>query len=243
MAQADKNPKGRRATILDNLFCPTPDGSPESKDDEAILQAARRRKLFFRTPENQHLDLGKDKNELEMLLEKFQPEFEQMVPSLCDALNAVIVAHQLASRRKSVVDQSSKFSEFETSAVPDISLADYLWRVVDYCYISPTSLILACILIDRLIVEHNLILSTLNIFKLFFTSVRVASKIHELRSLSNKNFAVVGGVSAAQLNALECSFVNLFQWSLWVEHEHFATYCKRLLQKDQQADAMPKVQM
>eukprot|EP00663_Eupelagonemidae_sp_cell21sb_P010230 gene10230-biopygen4919 len=33
-----------------------------------------------------------DKNELEMLLEKFQPEFEQMVPSLCDALNAATSA-------------------------------------------------------------------------------------------------------------------------------------------------------
>merc|ERR1712224_289336 len=108
----------------------------------------------------------------------------------------------------SAMNEAPKFSDFETSAVPEIELVQYLWRIVDYCYISPTSLILACILIDRLIQEHNLILSNLNVYKLFFTSVRVASKIHELRSLSNKNFAVVGGVSAAQLNTLECSFVN-----------------------------------
>jgi len=243
---AEQKKGSRRATILDNLFCPY---EAESKDDEAsgaARQAAKKRPLFHRTPENLHLDLGNDKNELEMLLEKFHPEFEQMVPSLCDALNAVIVAHTLASRRKSVMDQTSKFGDFETTAVPDISLTDYLWRIVDYCYISPTSLILACILIDRLIVEHNLTLTQLNIFKLFFTSVRVASKIHELRSLSNKNFAVVGGVSAAQLNQLECVFVNLFQWELWVEHGTFTEYCKRLMQKEQHGDVhklLPMVRM
>ena len=96
-----------------------------------ILAAAKRRRIFALTPVNQHLDLQKggmvifffwslfpsslfaplpippipfaDKNELDYLLDKYQPEFEQIVPSLCDALNAVIVSHTLASRRRSVM--------------------------------------------------------------------------------------------------------------------------------------------
>eukprot|EP00756_Hemistasia_phaeocysticola_P014178 Hpha_TRINITY_DN15327_c5_g1::TRINITY_DN15327_c5_g1_i1::g.91079::m.91079 len=230
---------GKRATLLDNLFYP--EGGASGEGQQQIVEARKRRALFHRTPENQHLDLGKDKNELEMLLEKFQPEFEQIVPSLTDALNAVIVTHTLASRRKSVVNEASRFAEFETTAIPDINLEDYLWRIVDYCYISPTSLVLACVLLDKLIMEHNLILSQLNIYKMLFTAVRVASKVHELRSLSNKNFAVVGGVTAQQLNALEVSFVNLFQWSLWVDHEEFAKYCARLCPSGKVN--LPKVQM
>lgn len=128
---------------------------------------------------------------------------------------------------------AAKFADFETSAVPEISLEDYVWRIVDYCYISPTSLVLSLILMDMLIQQHGLILSQLNIFKLLFTSVRVASKVHELRSLSNKNFAVVGGVTSAQLNALESTFIALFNWELWVEHQTFAEYCQRLCPEGQ----------
>lgn len=227
--QVSKSTGKKRALLLDNLFATEGTSGGAGAGGGGTGSG---RPLFYKTPENQHLDLGKDKNELEMLLEKFQPEFEQMVPALCDALNAVIVAHTLASRRKSVVAGRDKaqqrFADYETSAVPEISLEDYLWRIVDYCYISPTSLVLACILIDKLIQDHGLMLSQLNIFKLFFTSVRVASKVHELRSLSNKNFAVVGGVTAAQLNALESTFVGVFNWELWVSHETFRTYCTRL---------------
>eukprot|EP00756_Hemistasia_phaeocysticola_P004906 Hpha_TRINITY_DN13072_c1_g1::TRINITY_DN13072_c1_g1_i2::g.68832::m.68832 len=233
----------RMQTVLDNLVYPVSEGGGQpTKHDQQILRAANRRIVFFRTPENQHLDLGKDKNELEMLVDKFQPEFEQIVPALCDALNAVLVSHNLASRRRSRMTEAGKFAVFETSAVPEISLEDYLWRVVDYCYISPTSMVLACVLIDRLIILHGLTLTQLNIFKLFFTSVRVASKVHELRSLSNKNFATVGGVSASQLNALEASFVNLFGWKLWVDHEDFVKYCERLSPPGRQP-LLPKVAM
>ena len=122
--------------------------------------------------------------------------------------------------------EENRFVAYDTSTVPEIELEDYLWRICDYTYISPTTLIMACIYIDRLISE-GLILSQLNVFKLFFTSVRVASKVHELRSLSNKNFAVVGGVTTEQMNQLEAVFMRDFKWKLWVEHELFVQYCQK----------------
>ncbi|KAJ9450575.1 Cyclin-U3-1 [Diplonema papillatum] len=230
--EAHQQHKTRRATIYDNLFYPvaTHKGSSQkiSKSDQHILDSAEKRRLFMLTPTNTHLDVIKDKNELDYLLDKYQPEFEQIVPSLCDALNAVIVSHTLASRRKSVMSEENKFVSYDTSTVPDIQLEDYLWRICDYTYISPTTLLMACIYIDRLILE-GLILSQLNVFKLFFTSVRVASKVHELRSLSNKNFAVVGGVTTDQMNQLESLFMRDFKWRLWVDHEQFVQYCQRLM--------------
>eukprot|EP01065_Artemidia_motanka_P030224 TRINITY_DN3623_c2_g2_i1.p1 TRINITY_DN3623_c2_g2~~TRINITY_DN3623_c2_g2_i1.p1 ORF type:complete len:248 (+),score=62.43 TRINITY_DN3623_c2_g2_i1:315-1058(+) len=247
MAAATGSPRRaegpRMQTLFDNLVYPVdPAAAPSSKHDQAILRSASKRVIFHRTPENAHLDLGKEKNELEMLVDKFQPEFEQIVPALCDALNAVLVSHNLASRRRSRMSEAGKFSIFETSAVPEISLEDYLWRVVDYCYISPSTMVLACMLIDRLILNHGLMVTNLNVFKLFFTSVRVASKVHELRSLSNKNFATVGGVSASQLNALEAAYVSLFGWKLWVDHEEFVRYCGRLSPPGRPPN-LPKVAM
>ena len=125
-----------------------------------------------------------------------------------------------------VQSEENRFISYDTSTVPEIQLEDYMWRICDYTYISPTTLLMACIYIDRLIGE-GLILSQLNVFKLFFTSVRVASKVHELRSLSNKNFAVVGGVTTEQMNQLESLFMRDFKWKLWVEHETFVQYCQR----------------
>eukprot|EP01061_Rhynchopus_euleeides_P002775 TRINITY_DN12133_c0_g3_i1.p1 TRINITY_DN12133_c0_g3~~TRINITY_DN12133_c0_g3_i1.p1 ORF type:complete len:292 (+),score=51.54 TRINITY_DN12133_c0_g3_i1:247-1122(+) len=235
-SSASPQHKTRRATIFDNLFYPVStksssrDGQPAqlTEQDQLILGAAKKRKVFTLTPVNHHLDLQRgDKNELDYLLDKYQPEFEQIVPSLCDALNAVIVSHTLASRRRSVMSEENRFISYDTSTVPEIQLEDYMWRICDYTYISPTTLLMACIYIDRLIGE-GLILSQLNVFKLFFTSVRVASKVHELRSLSNKNFAVVGGVTTDQMNQLESLFMRDFKWKLWVEHDTFVQYCQRL---------------
>jgi len=234
-AQAQEK-RARRTTIYDNLFYPVapkqPGAShtpPISLNEQQILDASKKRKLFTMTPANAHLDLEKgDKNELDYLLDKYQPEFEQIVPSLCDALNAVIVSHTLASRRRSVMQEENRFISYETSSVPEIQLEEYMWRICDYTYISPTTLLMACIYIDRLIMD-GLILSQLNVFKLFFTSVRVASKVHELRSLSNKNFAVVGGVTTEQMNQLESLFMRDFKWRLWVDHDQFVNYCQRLM--------------
>eukprot|EP01059_Diplonema_ambulator_P030252 TRINITY_DN5094_c0_g1_i1.p1 TRINITY_DN5094_c0_g1~~TRINITY_DN5094_c0_g1_i1.p1 ORF type:complete len:285 (+),score=41.58 TRINITY_DN5094_c0_g1_i1:236-1090(+) len=233
--------KTRRATIYDNLFYPvahTKSGMKISKNDQHILDAAAKRRLFTMTPVNTHIDPGKDKNELDYLLDRYQPEFEQMVPSLCDALNAVIVSHTLASRRKSVMSEENKYISYDTSTVPDIALEDYIWRICDYTYISPTTLLMACIYVDRLIME-GLILSQLNVFKLFFTSVRVASKVHELRSLSNRNFAVVGGVTTEQMNQLESLFMRDFKWRLWIDHELFVQYCQRLMPPGEVAQLPP----
>eukprot|EP00658_Telonema_sp_P-2_P002961 TRINITY_DN11090_c0_g2_i2.p1 TRINITY_DN11090_c0_g2~~TRINITY_DN11090_c0_g2_i2.p1 ORF type:complete len:103 (-),score=25.36 TRINITY_DN11090_c0_g2_i2:551-859(-) len=62
----------------------------------------------------------------------------------------------------------------------------------------------------------------------FFGAVRVASKVVDLRSLNNKNFAAVGGVGNRHLNELEDAFLKYIKFDLFLAPPEFAEYSKRL---------------
>jgi hypothetical protein len=102
-------------------------------------------------------------------------------------------------------------------------------RLAEYTYISPATLVAALIFLDRLCVRHNALLVTqLNVFKLFFVAVRVASKVVDLRTLNNKNFAAVGGISNRHLNDLEAKFLIDMRFDLYIQPREFFLYAQKV---------------
>jgi hypothetical protein len=85
--------------------------------------------------------------------------------------------------------------------------------------------------LDRLLQRYPTLLFTpQNIFKLFFTAARIASKVLDLRSLNNKNFASVGGVTNKHLNELEANLLADLGFDLYFSQEEFARYARRVMQ-------------
>ncbi|ORC88836.1 cyclin-dependent protein kinase [Trypanosoma theileri] len=122
------------------------------------------------------------------------------------------------------------FSVFETTDVPPISLQEYVRRMTEYAYVSPSILLIACLYIDRLLTRHpSFLLSPTNVFKFFATSVRVSSKVMDTRTLNNKDFARISGFSNTEMNILEVLFIQALELDLFVGAEDFYKYAEDLI--------------
>lgn len=197
---------------------------------DVAIAARRQRPAFTMSPAERETNRvsrsGRQLSELEILQDKHDPEFKQIVPSVADAVSAVLAQHGNVARTAS---KDTRFDAYETSSVPGILVEDYVHRIAEYTYISPSTMVAALILLDRLTQRFpKLLFTQLNIFKLFFVAVRVASKVVDLRTLNNKNFASVGGVSNRHLNDLEAKFLVDLKFDLFLSPGEFFHYAGRL---------------
>lgn len=219
----------RRQFLMENLVFPV--NKPNGRNWRDIALAARQKRVpFTNSPNERELNKtsrsGRQLSEIEILQEKHEPEFKQIIPSVADALTNVLAQHAQISR---LVTKDDRFAIYETNNVPGIQLDDYVHRIAEYTYISPASMLAAVIFLDRLCEKYTtLLLTDRNIFKLFFVAVRVSSKVVDLRSLNNKNFASVGGVGNKHLNDLEETFLKHLRFDLFLAPSEFLEYARRL---------------
>lgn len=200
---------------------------------DIALAARRQRPAFTHSPyerETNRTNRGgtRQLTELEILQEKHDPEFKQIIPSVADSISACLNQHADLVRQENVT-RDDRFAIYETTALPSIQVEDYVHRIAEYTYISPSSMVSALILLDRLTQRFpSLYFTQLNIYKLFFVAVRVASKVVDLRTLNNKNFASVGGVSNRHLNDLEARFVIDLHFDVLITPGEFHQFAAKL---------------
>ena len=172
---------------------------------------------------------GRQLDEIEILQRKYIAEFRQLVPIIACALNSVIAKHAGLARTLSNMAPDDRYSIYETNAVPGIYIEDYVAQLANKTCTSPSTLLAALVFLDRLTSRHpTLLLTQLNIFKLFFVAVRVASKVVDLRTLNNRNFAHVGGIQCRHLNDLEAKFLIDIRFDLYLPPREFQLYAQRI---------------
>lgn len=219
----------RRSFLMEHLAFPINKPNGRNHRDTAI--AARQKRVpFTNSPLERELSKvsrsGRQLSEIEILQEKHDPEFKQIIPSIAEALTNVLAQHTQMAK---TLPKDDRFAVYETNSVPGIQLDDYVHRIAEYTYISPASMLAAVIFLDRLCERYsNMLLTDKNIFKLFFVAVRVSSKVVDLRSLNNKNFASVGGVGIKHLNDLEEAFLKHLRFDLFLSPIEFGEYVRRL---------------
>jgi hypothetical protein len=223
--QSSTNTRSRLRPFFDNVPASV---SKERQDN--ISHQRRIRPAFQNTPGDREASRlsksGRQLTELEILQEKHEPEFRQVVPIIADALTSVVQQHSVLAKTAAKDD---RFSHYETNTVPGILIEDYVHRIAEYTYISPTTLVVTLMLLDRLCDRYpQLLVTQLNIFKLFFVATRVASKVNDLRTLNNKHFASVGGISNKHLNELEARFLIDLRFDLFVSPREFLSYAARI---------------
>jgi len=168
---------------------------------------------------------GRQLSEMEILQEKHEPEFRRLMPVVASALKDVVSIHEPL---RQFAPPDDRYSYYETNAPPGISIDAYVQRIAEYTYISPSTLLSSLIILDRLAGRHpTLLFTTLNIYKLFFVAVRISSKVVDLRTLNNRNFAPVGGISNRHLNDIEARMLIDLRFDLYISPQDFKTYVKR----------------
>ena len=108
--------------------------------------------------------------------------------------------------------------------IPQISIEDYIKRLMKYTQMNISSLILAIIYIDKMCENNRYVLCFNNIHRLILTSCLLSIKFNEDCSLHNDLYAKISGESVDVVNKLEYEFYVLLNFSLFVEYDYYEKY-------------------
>lgn len=116
-------------------------------------------------------------------------------------------------------------SIFHLRETPSISVPDYLSRLVRYSYCSKSVFVGAIILLDRLAAKDPFLAPTSSsIHRLLITAVLLTTKSFDDELFDNAHFAKVGGLTLADLNALELAMLKELDFKLHISDEEFASF-------------------
>jgi Cyclin len=109
----------------------------------------------------------------------------------------------------------STLTRFHSRAPPNITLPDYLRRIVKYTSVEKACLLTLLIYIDRVCERQpHFTISSLTVHRFLITAITVSAKALCDSYCTNSHYAKVGGISLRELNSLELEFLRLIDWRL-----------------------------
>ena len=124
---------------------------------------------------------------------------------------------------------------FISKKIPNISLFDYIERLLKYSKTFNEIIIIILIYLDTICAKNKINLNYYNIHKFILAAFISAIKFYEDDYYSLNYYAKLGGVSKKELINLEYEFLNLMEFQLFVNQELYEKYYKYLfsLQEDE----------
>lgn len=89
----------------------------------------------------------------------------QLVSAIADVLNKIIAQHKKDNRYYNRIVRRQKRMAFSLPTKPDISLFDYLNRIISYSKLEESTLIIALIYIDRVCKSNHIIITDYNVYR------------------------------------------------------------------------------
>jgi hypothetical protein len=151
---------------------------------------------------------------------------EKIIQKLCIVLNNLVSVNQ--NKMMCSVNQSSlceeKTKSFDLNSLPNITLKEYLVRLVFYSKVGDSTLICSLILLDKFLNKTKTSISNKNIFLLVLTSLQVAMKINEDVILRDADYAFLGMVNSKILNYNESLFLHSLDYEVNVSPSYYENY-------------------
>ena len=152
-----------------------------------------------------------------------EKEDEELSFKMIKILNSISnILNELTIKNSKKQGNKTENDIFETSENPNISLLDYLKRIVEYSNCEENTLISALIYIDRIAKIKNI--TKLNVYKLIFTSILISLKYNEDGIYDNVYYSQVAGVSVQELFQMEYEYVLLLNFNFNISEFIFNQY-------------------
>ncbi|KZT26813.1 cyclin-domain-containing protein [Neolentinus lepideus HHB14362 ss-1] len=121
-------------------------------------------------------------------------------------------------------------TRFHSRSSPNISVLEYLRRIVRFTNVEKLCLILTLHYIDQICARMPLFtISSLTAHRFIVASVTVSSKAYCDAFCTNAYYAKVGGISVVELNVLEREFLRIIDWHLMCTGELLQEYYVNLV--------------
>ena len=113
---------------------------------------------------------------------------------------------------------------FYLKTIPDISLSDYIKRLVKHTNMNISTLINAIIYIDNLCENFKYILCMNNVYFLLLSSCLLSIKFNEDIPVNLKTYSQIAGVSVDKLKKLESCLYFSLNFGLFVKEDLYQEY-------------------
>ncbi|KAG2345710.1 cyclin-domain-containing protein [Suillus weaverae] len=124
-------------------------------------------------------------------------------------------------------------TRFHSRAVPNISVLDYLRRIIKWTKVEKSCLLLTLHYVDQICARMPLFtLSSLTCHRFIIASITVCSKGLCDSFCTNALYARVGGIPVPELNVLEREFLRAIDWRLMCTREVLQEYYINLVRTD-----------
>ena len=116
---------------------------------------------------------------------------------------------------------------FNSKSIPNISILDYLNRIIEFSNIEENTLIAGLIYINK--IEKIIKITKYNIHKILFSCILIAIKIFEDHIYSNDFFAQIGGIQKEELLQLELNISILLDFKFFICEQFFEQFKETLI--------------
>ena len=140
------------------------------------------------------------------------------------------IINAICQNLKDIIKDNSSFAsyapkdKFYLITVPDISLYDYIKRLVKYNNMEISTLINAIIYIDIFCEKNKYILCMNNIYLILLSSCLLSIKFNEDVSVNLKTYSKIAGVSLDKIKSLESSLYFNLHFGLFVKEDIYQSY-------------------
>lgn len=103
---------------------------------------------------------------------------------------------------------------FDAKGFKEVSIKEYIQRVVTHSEMEVNTLKYAILLLKKYCAKNNFYLLKDNCFKLILACVIVALKVHEDCIFTDKDMALIGGISLVSLIKIESEILESFDYKV-----------------------------
>ena len=144
--------------------------------------------------------------------------------SLSSLINLIARIYTENSQLGDTVSLNNEYT-FQSSCIPNITILNYLHKLVTKFKCSKECIIISFVYIDKLLkYNQTFVITSLNIHRIILISIIISLKIHDDFHYTNAIYASMGGISNSECNKLEILFLKLINWDLFVPHTIYYKY-------------------
>jgi hypothetical protein len=145
----------------------------------------------------------------------------KLIQSIIFAIEKLIV------NKPNIDINNSSIILFNNDEIPNISIYNYVNRIVEYTNCEDNTLILSLIYLNQ-IIKKNINLTVYNIHKFLFASILLALKINEDKIYKNEYYSSIAGISLKELNLIEYHFLTILDFQIFIPENIFNYYKNEL---------------
>ena len=113
---------------------------------------------------------------------------------------------------------------FTSNVVPNMTIDEYIDRIIKYFDCGDSFIIYALIYVDRFCNIMSFDVTIQNVYKMLITCCVIACKYNEDDHYSNEYYARIGGISLNEMNTLELNMLISIKYDLHINKSVYDDY-------------------